>query len=579
MRRINSEFQTLHISEEGQKLSNRDYFGYVEMDDFACYVLADSLDEEPSVNSARLVVDSIIRDFTEAPTMRKRAVRRYIIRAHKELMAQREGMHLKASVVVAVTDYRKLRYYHAGNSRLYWIRNARIMEQTKDQSLTQNLLEQGKIPMDEAAAHEERNNLYSFLGERGTPKVEVSRKKKLENGDIFALLTRGVWEQCSEQEFLQITNDAKEPKDILDQTEDFVLKDQENRKIDNYSLAVTFVNKVYQSPKKPVSIKKIIMIALPILLVVTVMGVTLYMRHRSIRTKTENMLQYMESGETYLGLNNYQKAAEEYEEARTLARSLKRSEEQEESDRYIKLAEQIMLADEALSGEEYQKAQDLYLAAREMSVETGNTGLQYIEGQLDRVLRHVKVFDLIAQGERKQEYGNLEGAIALYKEAKEMSEALYFSEGKAEALRLQMEAEEALDQKKMEEEAHLQDQINQEVANRAVENEQKSNDQQSAMDIENQGNALLAEGFYEEAITFYQTAQALYSKLEMDELAEGIEAKILAAQAGMEAVQKAAEREKAEEEVSEETEETETEETEESMQQETSAEEGTNIGS
>lgn len=551
MRRINSEFQTLHISEEGQKLSNRDYFGYVEMDDFACYVLADSLDEEPSVNSARLVVDSIIRDFTEAPTMRKRAVRKYIIRAHRELMAQREGMHLKASVVVAVTDYRKLRYYHAGNSRLYWIRNARIMEQTKDQSLTQNLLEQGRLPLDEAAAHEERNNLYSFLGERGTPQIEISRKKKLENGDMFALLTRGVWEQCGEQEFLQITNDAKEPKDILDQTEDCVLKDQENRKIDNYSLAVTFVNKVYQSPKKPVSIKKILMIALPVLLVVTITGVTLYLRYRNIRTKTEDMIRYMESGQTYLGLNNYQKAAEEYGEAMTLARSLKRAKEQDESDQYIKLAEQIMLADDALSGEEYQKAQELYLAAREMSVETGNTGLQYIDGQLDRVLRHVRVFDLIAQGERKQEYGNLEGAIALYKEAKEMAEALYFGEGKAEALKLQMEAEEALDQQKMDEAAKLQEQINEEVASMAVENEQKSNDQQSAMDIENQGNALLAQGFYEEAITFYQTAQAMYSKLEMEELAEEIEPKIIAAQAGMEAARKAAEMEKAAEEASE----------------------------
>lgn len=552
MRRINSEFQTLHISEEGQKLSNRDYFGYVEMDDFACYVLADSLDEEPSVNSARLVVDSIIRDFTEAPTMRKRAVRKYIIRAHRELMAQREGMHLKASVVVAVTDYRKLRYYHAGNSRLYWIRNARIMEQTKDQSLTQNLLEQGRLPLDEAAAHEERNNLYSFLGERGTPQIEISRKKKLENGDMFALLTRGVWEQCGEQEFLQITNDAKEPKDILDQTEDCVLKDQENRKIDNYSLAVTFVNKVYQSPKKPVSIKKILMIALPVLLVVTITGVTLYLRYRNIRTKTEDMIRYMESGQTYLGLNNYQKAAEEYGEAMTLARSLKRAKEQDESDQYIKLAEQIMLADDALSGEEYQKAQELYLAAREMSVETGNTGLQYIDGQLDRVLRHVRVFDLIAQGERKQEYGNLEGAIALYKEAKEMAEALYFGEGKAEALKLQMEAEEALDQQKMDEAAKLQEQINEEVASMAVENEQKSNDQQSAMDIENQGNALLAQGFYEEAITFYQTAQAMYSKLEMEELAEEIEPKIIAAQAGMEAARKAEEMEKAAEEASEE---------------------------
>jgi len=544
MRRINSEFQTLHISEEGQKLSNRDYFGFVEMDDFACYVLADSLDEEPSVNSAQLVVDSIIRDFTEVPTMRKRAIKKYIIRAHKELMDQREGMHLKASVVVAVTDYRKLRYYHAGNSRLYWIRNARIMEQTKDQSLTQNLLENGELPLDEAAAHEERNNLYSFLGERGTPQIEISHKKKLENGDMFALLTRGVWEQCNEQEFLQITNDAKDPKDILDQTEDVVLKEQENRKIDNYSLAVTFVNKVYQSPKKPVSIKKILMIALPILITATIMGVALYIRYRNICTKKENMAQYMESGEKYLSLNNYQKAAEEYHEAKKLARSLKCTKEQEESDQYAKLAEQILLADEALSAGEYKKAQELYLAARKMSVETGNTGLPYIEEQLDRALSHVKIFDLIAQGERKEEYGNLDGAIALYKEAKDKSADLYFSEGKAEALRLQMEAEEALDQKKMEEEARLQEQINEEVASMAVENEQKSNDKQSAMDMENQGNTLMADGFFEEAITFYRTAQAIYKKLGMDDMVEGIEQKIVAAYAGKEADEEAAEQEK-----------------------------------
>lgn len=128
MRRINSDFQTLHISEEGQKLSNRDYFGYVEMDDFACYVLADSLDDEPAVNSARLVVDSIIRDFTEAPTMGKGTLRRYLLRAHTELLKQRAGMHLKVAVVVAVTDYRTLRYCHVGNSRLYLIRNARILE-------------------------------------------------------------------------------------------------------------------------------------------------------------------------------------------------------------------------------------------------------------------------------------------------------------------------------------------------------------------------------------------------------------------------------------------------------------------
>ena len=78
MRRINSEFKTANLSEEGQELSNRDYFGYVEMDDFACYVLADSLDEEPSVNSAQLVVESLIRNFTERPAMGKGRLKSYL---------------------------------------------------------------------------------------------------------------------------------------------------------------------------------------------------------------------------------------------------------------------------------------------------------------------------------------------------------------------------------------------------------------------------------------------------------------------------------------------------------------------
>lgn len=535
MRRINSEFKTLHISEEGQKLSNRDYFGFAEMDDYACYVLADSLDEEPSVNSAKLVVDSIIRDLSERPTMRKSALKRYLRRAHAELLNQRNGMHLKASVVIAVTDYRKLLYGHVGNSRLYWIRNARILERTRDQSLTQNLLEQEKIPMDEAAAHEERNNLYSFLGERGTPKFLFSRKKKLEDGDMFVLLTRGVWELCKESDFLQIINNAREPKDILDQTEDFILKEQEVRKIDNYTLAVTSVNKVYKSPKKPITLKKVLMIAIPVIVIVTALTLALYMRHRSIRTKTESLLQCMESGEEYLLLNNFPKAVEEYEEAKNLANSLKRTDEYQESDQCIKLAEQVIMADDALKAEDYQKAQELYLIARDMSMNSGNIGLSYIEGQLERTEGYIEVFDLIAQGERKEEYGNLEGAIELYREARERAASLYYSEGKAEAMELMMAATEELEKEQMEAEQILQAQIDAQTVGMAAENEGKENDRQSAIAIENQGNVLFAEGDYESAITFYRAAQAIYNRLELSELAEGIEIKISAAAAGVDA--------------------------------------------
>ena len=41
MRKQNSDFEARFISEEGSRLKNRDYFGYVELDEFACYVIAD----------------------------------------------------------------------------------------------------------------------------------------------------------------------------------------------------------------------------------------------------------------------------------------------------------------------------------------------------------------------------------------------------------------------------------------------------------------------------------------------------------------------------------------------------------
>ena len=539
MRRINSDFQTLHISEEGQRLSNRDYFGFVEMEDFACYVLADSLDDEPAVNSARLVVDSIIRDFTEAPTMRKGIIRRYLRRAHEELLRQRAGMHLKAAVVVAITDYRRLRYFHVGNSRLYLVRNARVLEQTRDQSLTQNLLEQEQLVPDEAARHEERNNLYSFLGERGKPQIEISRRIKLEAGDLIIQLTRGVWEQCSEQELLQIVNDAKENKDILEQVEDLVLKEQDSRSIDNYSMAVTAVNKVYLSPKKPVSVKKILLIALPVMLSISIAAVALFLRYRSIQTKKENLRQCMEDGEEYLVRSNFPKAAEEYAEAERLADSLKQKAEATEAGRYAKLAEQVILADEALSGEEYKKAQELYLTARGMSVEAGNAGLSYIDSQLNRTEGYMEVFDLIAQGERKEEYGNLEGAIELYKKAKEKAAALYFAEGKKEALELQMAAEEKQEKEQLETQERLREQIEAQTVSRALDDEQRANDRKNAVDMENQGNTLLAAGSYESAISFYRAAQAVYYQLELTEQAERIDIKIAAAEAGIAAEERA----------------------------------------
>lgn len=562
MRKINSSFQTEYISEEGQKLSNRDYFGYVEMDDYACYVLSDSLDEEEETNSAKLVVESMIRHFVEQPSMRKRTFKQLIKKAHQELKQQKGGRNLKATVLVVVTDYQKIRYCYVGNSRFYLLRNDRFLIQSKDQSLTQNLLEEENIVLDQVAQHEERNNLYSYLGDQGNPRPIVSKKISLENGDVFSIATRGVWERCEETEFLQIQKEAKEPSEILEKVEDVILDKQEEHKdtIDNYTLAVTFVQKVYESPKKKVSIKKILMVALPLVLLLGGIGVGIYFYHRSVKNKEEKLVNYMESGETYLSYDNFKKASEEYEEAKKLAVDLKKGKEKEEIDQYLKLAEQVLLADESMNKEEYEKAQELYFIARTLSNEAGNVGMDYIEEQLNKTEGYLSVYDLLTLGEKKEETGNLKKAITYYKEAREKASSLYFKEGKEEALNKQIAAEEMLEkkeqkeeeqkakeqeaeeeQKKQEEEeqkAQEEKEKQEEEEQRELEQQQKLNDQQNAIDLENKGNELLKEEEYESAITYYQTAKAIYIRLELADRADNLNEKISAAKAGQKAKEK-----------------------------------------
>ena len=65
IRKQNSIFKTAFISDVNNNLINTDCFAHVELDDFACYVIADGIDDKYGGQAARLCVDSIISKFTE----------------------------------------------------------------------------------------------------------------------------------------------------------------------------------------------------------------------------------------------------------------------------------------------------------------------------------------------------------------------------------------------------------------------------------------------------------------------------------------------------------------------------------
>ena len=519
MRRENAGFRTAFVSEEGTKLLNRDYFAYVEMDDYACYVAADSLDDEKDENSAQIVVECILREFTEHPAMHSFSLKKMVRKAHRELIGNKQGLRLRASVAVVVTNYVKCRYLTVGNTRFALLRNDRILYGSKDQSLTENLVERETIPRDKAALHEERNNLYSYLGQvNGRMQIQVSRKRKLVNGDVLLLYTRGIWENCDYVDLKDAAKEVSTPQEMADNLEELILSGQKEE-LDNYTLAVTFVDKVYLNPKKRWTLKKVLAIVIPVMVVLLVLGITFFVRYRIRAGWKRDMLQHMETADQYAAYENYEPAVEEYKQSGELAKKLKDKKTQEEAENRRLLAEQILLADQAMEDGDYNKALELYERARELSGQSGGIAAEYIGEQIARISKYQELYELLESAENKETYGDYAGAAELYRKAKEIASGLYDQDVRKEALDKQRAAEEALEKLRQEQMAELEEKIQKSIEDEKVAQELADqslmNDKKNALELESKGNELMNQEDYVSAIPYFETAMSMYENLGM----------------------------------------------------------------
>lgn len=498
MRKQNSTFKTAFISEVGSGLENNDYFAFVELENYACYVIADGLNDLPQAESARLATQTIILAFQEHPSMKKSALLSYLRKANKILIETDSKEKLKSSVTVIVTDYAKARYGYAGNTRLRLYRDGVVKEQTEDMSLGNELTKKENLAKDVLSRHEQRNNLHTYLGlEKGFHPF-VSKKIKLENGDILVFYTRGIWENLDNGELDDVFSDAKDdPQKSLDDVEDMLLSKQP-KELENYTFAAVFVDKVYLDPNRKRKIKKIITAAAAIFVVAASVSIVLYVFYRQRQGWLDDMSRRYSNTIEYIQDDNFLRAEEECREALKLAEKLKKKDKIQEISDYQKLIEAVNLADEAYSNDDYEKAQAAYVTAKERSRYADRIADEYIDQQLSFIIDYLSVFDYIQMGDSLTEKGDYERAEKKYLKAKTLATKVYFEAGRKEA----MEALETLyDQREKSEEADEQ------------KAKEKASDESSAASLASEGDKAFAEGDYESAQVYYAMALEAYEKL------------------------------------------------------------------
>ena len=434
MRKSNSEFKTAFISEAGGQLANNDYFAYVELDDYACYVLASGITDFRSTEAAKVAAENFILSFQDKPTLSKSQLFRYLEQVNEILLNTQENTgRMKASIMVIVTDYVKMRYLAAGNVRLKMYHQGRMFLSSRDMSLAQDLVDRGEADT-VLDRHEERHNLYAYLGKPDSFNPLVSPKYPLKDGDILAFYTEGFWEHIDSQEIDEIFREATDsPQESLDNLEDMLLSRQP-ADLKSYSFVAIFVNKVFKDPERERKRMMYIRYGIIALVVILIIGLIVYFLYHRYQKKVETLKQTEEDTITYIKANNYLRAQESAKAAVNLAEDVGDRAEEKRMNSYLMVVDGIITGDNAMQQKDYTAAYDSYTSAMVISREADLMGMEYLEKRLQQAESHLYVRDFLSLGNKTMDEGNLDKAEDIFFKARDKAAETHDEDGRKAAM-------------------------------------------------------------------------------------------------------------------------------------------------
>jgi PPM family protein phosphatase len=133
-------------------------------------------------------------------------LQRAIAAGHAAIQREAERRSLPDSprtVIVACLVQDGYAYWtHVGDSRLYLVREGRIVHRTRDHTVVQQLIDEGRIREEAMASHPERNRLLQCLGGYQTPRPEPAERARLARNDIVVLCSDGLWGPLTQRQLV-----------------------------------------------------------------------------------------------------------------------------------------------------------------------------------------------------------------------------------------------------------------------------------------------------------------------------------------------------------------------------------------
>jgi serine/threonine protein phosphatase PrpC len=236
------QLEILVLSKAGGRQVNEDACGFWSSPEACFCVVSDGLGGHYGGDVAsKLAVQHALDWFRSTPDCSRRAVEASLRAGNLAIIHEQQRdpqlKHMRATAVILSIDTKRevAVWGHIGDSRLYCFRQGRIIQQTRDHSVLQSMVDAGYLQPEELRIAPNRSRLLAALGNEEQFDMDVIPIAfPLLDGDVFLLCTDGLWEYVEEGEMEQMLGASTTAPEWLKALEGQVIA-RGHKGQDNYS--------------------------------------------------------------------------------------------------------------------------------------------------------------------------------------------------------------------------------------------------------------------------------------------------------------------------------------------------------
>jgi serine/threonine protein phosphatase PrpC len=208
------------VSALGDRTDNQDRAAVVVADEAAMMLVFDGMGGHSDGARAAEVGLKVVQDefmAVDLPVFDPQGfLYMALAKAHDEVVGIGRDLNVdfrpRATCAICLIQEDGSYWAHIGDSRIYQMRNGRLIARSRDHSHVEVLIQEGAITEEEALDHPMRNFVECCIGgDVPVPGMSITKKRPLLAGDVLLACSDGLWTGSSDDEIAAMATRPGQP--------------------------------------------------------------------------------------------------------------------------------------------------------------------------------------------------------------------------------------------------------------------------------------------------------------------------------------------------------------------------------